>query len=384
MDQIGADLAEAVERHLTEYGVRVLGGLSALNSAHPESLDLEIDAHPLTITALYLPHLSATAALQAWDTAGAGSPLLVVGPRLHPSSAETLRARGLWYIDGAGNAYLRHQGGLLIDVRGRRSAVSAQPGTLGDGLHSDGPRNPFTPKRAQVVCVLLDAPQLVDAPLRAIAASAGVSVGMAKETMDTLRTTGFFEHLGSRRRLVRTDELLDLWAAAYPGGLGRANKLLVASGDIHTWSAPDGLAVAVSGEQALPDEIRNPESLMLYVDTPAPGLPADLLIHNRWHRDPHGSIVIRALSWVKLSPIWHVFSFAVDTRPIATLLDYASHPIDPRSYSSVAVTAVGAEATLLAFFFATVGVVASTALNTLRSSPPLLLSSPRLTTGCDR
>lgn len=74
-----------------------------------------------------------------------------------------------------------------------------------------------------------------------------------------------------------------------------------------------------------------------------------------------------ALSWVKLSPIWHVFSFAVDTRPIATLLDYASHPIDPRSYSSVAVTAVGAEATLLAFFFATVGVVASTALNTLRS-----------------
>lgn len=227
MDQIAADLAEAVERHLTEYGVRVLGGLSALNSAHPESLDLEIDAHPLTITALYLPHLSATAALQAWDTAGAGSPLLVVGPRLHPSSAETLRARGLWYIDGAGNAYLRHQGGLLIDVRGRRSAVSAQPGTLGDGLHSDGPRNPFTPKRAQVVCVLLDAPQLVDAPLRAIAASAGVSVGMAKETMDTLRTTGFFEHLGSRRRLVRTDELLDLWAAAYPG---------VWAGPTNSWS----------------------------------------------------------------------------------------------------------------------------------------------------
>lgn len=106
--------------------------------------------------------------------------------------------------------------------------------------------------------------------------------------------------LGSRRRLVRTDELLDLWAAAYPGGLGRANKLLVASGDIHTWSAPDGLAVAVSGEQALPDEIRNPESLMLYVDTPAPGLPADLLIHNRWHRDPHGSIVIRKLFWRNL------------------------------------------------------------------------------------
>jgi hypothetical protein len=295
MDLIGADLAEAVEGHLAEYGVRILGGLSALNSMVPEQLDLEIDGQPVTITALYLPHLSATAALQAWATTDTNSPLLVVGPRLHPSSAETLRARGLWYIDGAGNAYLRNQDGLLIDVRGRRSAVSTQLDTLSEGLHGDGPRNPFTPKRAQVVCVLLAAPELVEAPLRDIAECAGVSVGMAKETMDTLRTTGFLEYLGSRRRLVRAGELLDLWAAAYPGGLGRANRLFVASGDIHAWSAPEGLPVAVSGEQAMPGEIRNPESLVLYVDTADTRLPADLLIHNRWHRDPHGSIVIRKL-----------------------------------------------------------------------------------------
>jgi hypothetical protein len=296
MDQIETGLAESVERHLAEYGVRVPGGLSALNSAYPEPLDLEIDGQPVTITALYLPHLSATAALQAWAIADTNSPLLVVGPRLHPSSAETLRARGLWYIDEAGNAYLRHQGGLLIDVRGRRSAVSAQPASPGDG-----PSNPFTPKRAQVVCVLLAAPQLVDAPLREVAECAGVSVGMAKETMDTLRTTGFLEHLGSRRRLVHASELLDLWAAAYPGGLGRANRLLVAGGDIHAWAAPDGLRVAISGEQAVPSDIRNPESLVLYVDTAETGPPADLLIHNRWYRDPHGRIMLRKLFWRNLS-----------------------------------------------------------------------------------
>lgn len=300
MDWIGADLAEAVERHLAEYGVQVLGGLSALNSTVPEHLDIEVDGRPVTITALYLPHLSATAALQASAIADTNSPLLVVGPRLHPSSAETLRTRGLWYIDGAGNAYLRHQGGLLIDVRGRRSAVSEQPDTPRDGSHGNGPRNPFTPKRAQVVCVLLAVPELVEAPLRSIAECAGVSVGMAKETMDTLRTTGFLEQLGSRRRLVRAGELLDLWAAAYPGGLGRANRLLVASGDIHGWSAPEGLQVAVSGEQAVPGNIRNPESLVLYVHTADNGLPADLVIHNRWHRDPHGAVVIRNLFWRRL------------------------------------------------------------------------------------
>lgn len=300
MEQIETDLAEAIERHLAEYGVRVLGGLSALNSAYPERLDLDTDGHQLTVAALYLPHLSATAALRAWAIADTKSPLLVVGPRLHPSSAETLRARGLWYIDGAGNAYLRNQNGLLIDVRGRRSAVPKQPDTPGDGLHGGGPRNPFTPKRAQVVCVLLAAPQLIDAPLRDIAECAGVSVGMAKETMDTLRTTGFLEHLGSRRRLVRAGELLDLWAAGYPGGLGRANRLFVAGGDIHAWSAPEGLQVAVSGEQAVPGDIRNPESLVLYVRTADNELPTDLLIHNRWHRDPHGSIVIRKLFWRNL------------------------------------------------------------------------------------
>lgn len=300
MDQIGADLARAIERHLAEFGVRVRDGLSALNSAYPRPLDLDIDDHPVTVTGLYLPHLTATAALQAWDTAGGSSPLLVAGPRLHTSSAETLRARGLWYIDGAGNAYLWQQGRLLIDVRGRRSTVSAQPETRSHRLHSDGPRNPFTPKRAQVVCVLLDAPQLVDAPLRDIAEHAGVSVGMAKETMDTLRTTGFLEHLGSRRRLVRASELLDLWAAAYPGGLGRANRLFIADGDIHDWSAPAGLRVAISGEQAVPGSIRNPESLVLYVDTTEARLPADLLIRNRWHRDPSGNVVIRKLFWHNL------------------------------------------------------------------------------------
>lgn len=297
MERIGAHIAEAIERHLTEYRVRLRGCLSGLNSVVPEPLDLEIHDHRLTVAALYLPHLSATAALQARDAAGVGSPLLVVGPRLHPASAETLRASGLWYIDQAGNAYLRDQKGLLIDVRGRRSTVSTQPGARGGELHSVGPRNLFTPKRAQVILVLLDAPQLVDAPLRHIAESAGVSLGMAKETIDTLRTTGFLEHLGSHRRVVRTDELLDLWVAAYPGGLGRANRLLVADGDIQTWSAPDGLELAVSGEQAVSDNIRNPESLVLYVDTADAGLLAELLIRNRWHRDPRGSIVLRKLFW---------------------------------------------------------------------------------------
>jgi hypothetical protein len=145
-------------------------------------------------------------------------------------------------------------------------------------------------------------PELADAPFREIADRAGVSVGMAKGTLDTLAITGFVEQSAAHRRLVRGGELLDLWASAYPGGLGRANTLLIARGDVRNWAPPEGVGIAVSGEQAVPGVIRHPESLVLYVDTGGNKLPPrDLILKNRWHRDPQGNVVIRKLFWRNLS-----------------------------------------------------------------------------------
>lgn len=298
MDSIRGSLAEAAQRHLENYGVSIRGDWSRLTWSQAQPMTLDVDGQRIDVAILCLPRLSATDALQAAHAVSSDAQLLVIGPRIHESSAETFRARGVWYLDEAGNAYVRHPG-LVLDVRGRRGAQSP---IHDEHLTVDGPRNPFTPKRAQVVLVLLSKPELADAPFREIADRAGVSIGMVKSTVDTLQITGFFEHTAAHRRLVRGGELLDLWASAYPGGLGRANTLLVAHGDVQNWSLPEGVTVAVSGEQAVPDVIRHPESLVLYVDTGRDKRPPpDLIRKNRWHRDPHGNVVIRKLFWRNLS-----------------------------------------------------------------------------------
>ncbi|WP_343232233.1 type IV toxin-antitoxin system AbiEi family antitoxin [Mycolicibacterium sp. CBMA 361] len=123
------------------------------------------------------------------------------------------------------------------------------------------------------------------------------------------------EQLGSHRRLIRTGELLDLWASAYPAGLGRSNRLAVARGDVNRWSAPGHIAVAVSGESAVPALIRNPESLVLYIDSDGDKQPLrDLMLMNRWHKDPHGNIIIREMFWRDVHATNNL-----DTAPVALI-----------------------------------------------------------------
>jgi hypothetical protein len=297
VEVIPVSLAEAAENHLADYGIRIPRGLSQLTWLTPQPITLSVDGRLIEVGAMYLPHMSATDALRAANAAAPNGPLLVIGPRIHESSAVTFRARGIWYVDESGNAYLRQQA-LVVDVRGRRGGTS----TSQDRHLEVGPTNPFTPKRAQVGLALLSSPGLAAAPFREIADRAGVSLGMAKSTLDTLAIAGFVEQVGSHRRLIRADELLNLWVAAYPGGLAKANTLLVARGEIDNWSPPYGIDFAVSGEQALKGEIRNPATLVLYVHSyvhtdGGRRPPRELMMENRWGRDPHGNIVIRELFW---------------------------------------------------------------------------------------
>ena len=188
MEAIPGPVAEAVERRLAESGVRQRGDLFGLTSSHPTSLALDVDGRVVHVAALYLPDMSATAALRAVHMAELDVPLFIVGRRIHASSAETMRAKGIWYADEAGNAYLRGDG-LSVDIRGRRPTESMALTRQG----KSGPSNPVTPKRAQVVFALLSDQTVVDAPLREVAEKSGVSLGMAKDAVDALELTGFVE-----------------------------------------------------------------------------------------------------------------------------------------------------------------------------------------------
>lgn len=303
VDYVPSSLADAIRSRLAELDIES-DDLTSVSLRHPIPVTFTIGDRQLDADVLYLPLMSATEALQASRDAAREIPLMVIGARIHESSAKTLRAQGIWYIDGAGNAFLRDYG-LLVDIRGRR-------GTTSNEHHegsSIGPTNPFSPKRAQVVFVLLSRPELTDAPIREIASRAGVSVGIAKETIDTLSTTGFIERTVSYRHLTRRGELLDLWASTYSANLGRANTLFVGSGDVREWSVPEGTEFAVSGEQAVPDYIRHGETLVLYVNTQKKSrTPTDLILRNRWRRDPKGNVILRRMFWRDIDSPGRIFA----------------------------------------------------------------------------
>lgn len=215
--------------------------------------------------------------------------ILLLGPRVTERSAEIFRARGINYLDQAGNAYITFAG-VHIDVRGRRSPQAAQVGP-GVPRLTRGGVNLFSVKRSQVIFAILNWSALLDAPIREIARNAGVSIGQAQETLELLTQYGF---LDERRRVLphRREQLIDQWTAAYPTGLGADAKTRRFSGEFENLDPADA-PVYVSGEAAVPDLLR-PETAVLYTDT----FPIELIRAHRWRRnDERPNIVLRRQFW---------------------------------------------------------------------------------------
>ncbi|TAK84762.1 MAG: hypothetical protein EPO20_13030 [Betaproteobacteria bacterium] len=100
--------------------------------------------------------------LRLRERAGKG---MIAAGYVPPALAETLRERGIAFVDLAGNAWL-HQPGVMLQVAGRRPQRAAR---------AERPARVFHPGGLRVVFALLCRPQLVDAPVREIAAAAGVA-----------------------------------------------------------------------------------------------------------------------------------------------------------------------------------------------------------------
>ncbi len=153
--------------------------------------------------------------LRLRERAGKG---MIAAGYVPPALAETLRERGIAFVDLAGNAWL-HQPGVMLQVAGRRPQRAAR---------AERPARVFHPGGLRVVFALLCRPQLVDAPVREIAAAAGVAHGTADWVLRDLKKMGHLVELGRRpgargrartRRLERRGALIDLWTQAYPGRL---------------------------------------------------------------------------------------------------------------------------------------------------------------------
>lgn len=272
---------------LAEYDVQ-LEPVAALENAEidaPQRIRL-LHAHGVqAYNLVYAPTLNLTTIrrmnLNRFD---GDAPVLLIGPRVHDRSAETFRSAGLQFIDEAGNASLRF-GGVFIDARGRVLDTHED-----DFDTAPGEANLFSPKRSQVIFALLTWPILLGAPLRHLAHAAGVSVGQAQSTVKLLEAHGFV--LAEDDQVHVSDDLLDLWTAAYPTGLGPSLTLKSFAGDLERELHVEDAPVYISGETAVRD-LRGAQTLTVYVDEFTPALAG----RNRWRKDREPNVFIKRKFW---------------------------------------------------------------------------------------
>jgi hypothetical protein len=221
-------------------------------------------------------------------------PALMVAPSISDPVAERLRARGIDYVDTAGNAHVAWDD-VFIDVRGRRKSAARLPKTSARGART------FSRAGLQVQFVLLSWPEMAAQPLRQLAHASGVSLGTAKMAVDELTTAGYLYEGTRGRQLARSGELLNRWSEAYSIILDPALSLgEFSTSDLSWWRQSERelrqLDIQVGGEAAasLLDSYLQPSSLALYVDK----LPLSLIGRYRMARaDGDGNVHIRQRFW---------------------------------------------------------------------------------------
>jgi hypothetical protein len=214
---------------------------------------------------------AATARLrQAADATG--HPGLLVTHCLSTPMAEKLRAFNQPFADVAGNAYLEGSG-LLVYVTGRK--LESEPSIAATG-------RAFTTAGLKVQFALICNPALADAPLRTIAAAAGVALGGVPAVLADLQQVGHLLVQGKKRRLNATPRLLDEWAQDYALRLRPKTLLKIyTSPNFDAWESwqLDPAQALWGGESAarlLVQHLR-PGVLTLYADK----MPARLMVEQR-------------------------------------------------------------------------------------------------------
>jgi hypothetical protein len=250
---------------------------------HPEGqLDLEAEIELQLTPGTFGP--------TAGHLRGHGRSGVLITDYVSPNLAERLREQGLFFLDAAGNAFLRDRG-LYVWVTGRRNRPEIQR------VKERG--RAFQPSGLKLLFALLCKPELVEADYRTLASATGTALGTVHLVLHDLIEERHVRRIDRTRRvLLRPKELLDAWVQAFVREL-RPRLLLgrFAAADLDWWQRTDILPYGSlwGGEPAgarLTGFLK-PGTLTLYAEQ----VPADLLVHQRLKRDAQGKIEILQRFW---------------------------------------------------------------------------------------
>ena len=131
---------------------------------------------------------------------------LLVADYVTPPLAETLKDRGVAFMDAAGNGYI-DQPPLFVWVKGERLPEKPVAGPrIGRAFQASG---------LKVLFALLCHPEWAERPYREIGRLAGVAHGTVGWVMAELSKLGFVGTIAGRRRLLQRELLLKQWVEAY-------------------------------------------------------------------------------------------------------------------------------------------------------------------------
>jgi len=197
-------LVEAVRHHLGAYGVECSVRVERSPLVRADAtLALRAAGSRERFSLYAMPAIRLSEVLAARDEAAR---VLVAAPWVSPRMGAQLRDAGVAYVDSVGNASVRF-GSVLIEVSGRpRPRPSTSSGT--GASPSRRTTTLLTPANRKVVAALLADPALGEAPLRELAAAAGVSLGQAHKASALLADAGFHrDRLHDDQRAALADVL---------------------------------------------------------------------------------------------------------------------------------------------------------------------------------
>ena len=175
-------------------------------------IDAPLGKHRFAVQTKKIDRVEILAQLKARWPKKPRLPLMVITPYMTAHLAEKCREIGLFFIDTAGNAYVKDRQ-LFVYITGRKETT--EPGRLTANRRTNA-------AGLRLLFAILCRPDLINARYRELATAAGVALGTVGPVIKNLEADKLDATFGTvrpMRRLTDVERLVEEWVTFYPAWL---------------------------------------------------------------------------------------------------------------------------------------------------------------------
>lgn len=241
-----------------------------------------------------------------YELAETNKPFLLIGGQIFPNIKENLKDKGINWIDGAGNMYIRANNHFLFVDRNETYHVKAERDRA------------FTKTGLKVVFLFLLNEDWLQKTYREIAEAADVALGTIGYVINGLKKRDYLVKKDENNyQLVRKDELIDEWIGAYEKELKpklhKGNFTFIDKDEATNWKRVKLDNQTVWGSEAGADiltEMLRPQILTLHTTHDK----GHIMKKFRLNPDPDGNVQV-------YEPFWNIKEGKETAPPLAIYAD---------------------------------------------------------------